>query len=50
MKTLQTEIKNLENELNLKSALGREYFSNEATELKLKLQELRIKEMINPFQ
>lgn len=48
MKTLSVsnEIKNLENELKLKSALGREYFSDEATAMKLRLQELRMKEIL----
>lgn len=50
MKTLsvQTEIENLENELELQSALGK-YFSDEAQALKIILWELRAKEIINPF-
>lgn len=49
MKTLsvQTEIATLEAELRMKSALGREYFSNEATEMKLKLQELKMIEIFS---
>lgn len=43
MKTINmiNEIKELEAKLSLAASLGREYFSDEATEMKLKLQELK---------
>lgn len=43
--SVQNEIKRLENELKLKSALGRAYLTDEAREMKLRLQELRMNEM-----
>lgn len=39
--SVQNEIKQIEQELETKAYLGREYLSDEATELKKKLNELR---------
>lgn len=41
--SVQNEIKQIELELETKAELGREYFSDEATELKKRLNELRDK-------